>query len=271
LSREKSILRYYQSYLLVKLFVYLPNRSQEPRQYVEGKTLFRELDEQNEYRYFAKNIKHKNQRYDGLRHYPLPSILTADIDTWLRKYRPRVEWALQSLENWLKFWGQEPGQLEKVQQRLEAAYQGVFSRQVKNKQAYISRLERGCKELQNRIDSYPIAKAAFEESNSVFFHFGFSHSDAFGKPLSSQGVYNIIQSSVAEASKAVLDKIRWTSPHRFRHIAEDQANNPEFSEVLNHNSAMGEEYRKQIAKRSIRHRGVVDDWWKKSKNHKYQN
>lgn len=259
---DARVLWYYQAYLLVKLFVYLPNRSEEPRQYVEGKTLFRELDEQNEYRYFAKNITHKNQRYNGLRNYPLPNVLTADIDTWLRKYRPRVEWALQSLENWLNFWGQELGQLEKVQQRLDAAYQGVFSPWVKNKQAYISELEKTCKALQNRIDAYPIAKAAFEENNSVFFHFGFSRPQAFGKPLSSTGVHAIIQPSVAEASKAVLDKTRWTSPHRFRHIAEDQADNPQVSEMLNHDPEMGGKYRKQIAKRSIRHKGVVDNWWK---------
>ncbi|MCY7274862.1 MAG: hypothetical protein LH702_14320 [Phormidesmis sp. CAN_BIN44] len=75
----------YQAYLLVKYFVYLPNRLQEPQQYSLGKTLFREVDVMGEYRYVARYILNKNQRHKGVREYPLPKALTQDFDEWVQK------------------------------------------------------------------------------------------------------------------------------------------------------------------------------------------
>ena len=259
---DARIVWFYQAYLLVKHFSYLPNRSQEPRQYSLGTTLFRELDDQNEYRYFAKNIKHKNQRHNGLRNYPLPSILTQDLDEWVQKYKPKVEVALQSVENWLSFWGCKPDELQKLHQRLESAYQGNIPRSVKDKQEYITALENDCRNLQKRIDFYPTAKANFEENNSFFFSLGLQGCfENFGESLSSGSVYYIVQTSVAQASHSVLGKTRWTSPHRFRHIAENKARNPKFSEMLNHSSQMGLKYRKQISQELEEHSEMVDNWW----------
>lgn len=259
---DASIVWFYQAYLLVKYFVYLPNRLQEPQQYSLGKTLFREVDKQGEDRYFAKQILHKNQRHKGVRDYPLPKILTQDFDNWIKKYRPKVEVALQSEENWLSFWGIQPDELQKLHQRLKSARQGNIPRQVKDKQKYIAELENECESLQNRINFYPTAKANFEGHNSFFFTVGLRRSfQNFGKPLSSGTMRGMVQSSVAAASQSVLNKTRWTSPHRFRHIAENQARNPKVSEMLNHDPEMGIEYRKQISQESEEHLGVVDDWW----------
>lgn len=261
---DSRLVWYYQAYLLVKYFTYLPNRQEEPRQYAYGITLFRELDDQGEYRYFARNIRHKNDRRKGQRSYPLPKILTKDFDEWVQKYRPKVELAVQSLENWLIFWGHKPDTLEKVKQRLASAYQGKIPSNVKDEQKYIKKLEERYRCIQSRVDAYPHARENFKASNSFFFSPSVSYAENFGKPLSDSCLKSIVQSSVAKASQAVLHKTRWTSPHRFRHIGEKLARKnkkKEVSKMINHDEKMGEEYAQQISQEFEEFEDVVDNWW----------
>lgn len=263
---DAQILWKYQAYLLVKYFVYLPNRKQEPQQYVTERTLFRELNQTGEYRYFARNIRHKNQRHTGeTRSYPLPKILTRDFDEWEQKYRSRAVAALQSLEAWLTFWGYELGELQKLRVQLDSAYQGNVPTFVKNEQNYIKRLEKQLRALQSRIDSYPVAKANFEEHNSFFFTIALGRPTEFGKPLSSNAILNIVRSSVSVASQVVLGKPVWTPPHAFRHIGEklvrdNKGDKGKMAKLINHNEIMGDEYAEQITQESEVLEDIVDTW-----------
>lgn len=265
---DAQILRKYQAYLLVKYFIYLPNRKQEPQQYVIDETLFRELDKQGEYRYFARNIRHKNQRHTGKRDYPLPKILTRDLDEWEQKYRPKAIAALQSLEAWLAFWGYELDDLQKLRKRLDSAHQGIMPAFVKDEQKYIRRLEEQLRALQNRIDSYSIAKANFEEHNSFFFTIALAKPTEFGQPLSSNTIWDMVQSSVSVASQVVLGKPVWTPPHAFRHISEklvrdNKGDKRKMGKLINHDEAMGDEYAKQITEEAEELEEIVDTWCEK--------
>lgn len=264
---DARILWNYQAYLLVKYFTFLPNRQQEPVQYSVGKTLFREVDEHGHVRYFARNIRHKNQRHTRKpRNYPLPIVLTKDFDEWLQKYRPKAELAIKSRENWLIFWGHKPDALESLQQRLESAKQGRIPKSVKNPSKYIAGLQEKLSWVQNRIACYPIAKENFAEANSFFFTLGFRSAEEFGKPITSTNVWHIVTTAVSKASQAVLGKAIWTAPHSFRHIAEKLSSKgkhgrKKLSKMINHGEEMGRKYAEQISEEFEEFDDIVDDWW----------
>ena len=79
----------YQKYVMIKFLTYCPIRQREIRELSWGRTLFRESD-----RYVVKlsPSDHKTGSMTGKgREFPLPDVLTADLDEWLKVYRPGVE------------------------------------------------------------------------------------------------------------------------------------------------------------------------------------
>lgn len=92
---EKAVMSAWQSYLIVAILTYCPVRQREIRELTVNKTLFREADG-----YWVKLTRkqHKaGQKSRKGREYPLPKHLTADLDTWLKEWRPKVPTSHQLL------------------------------------------------------------------------------------------------------------------------------------------------------------------------------
>lgn len=86
---EKAVMSSWQKYLIVSILTYCPVRQREIRELALNQTLFREADG-----YWVKLTpkNHKaGQKSRKGREYPLPKHLTADLDTWLREWRPKVK------------------------------------------------------------------------------------------------------------------------------------------------------------------------------------
>lgn len=85
---ERAVMCSWQRYLIVAILTYCPVRQREIRELTLNKTLFREADG-----YWVKLTarQHKAGRKSRKgREYPLPKHLTADLDTWLKEWRPKV-------------------------------------------------------------------------------------------------------------------------------------------------------------------------------------
>jgi integrase len=85
---ENAIMQSWRRYLIIALLTYVPVRQREIRELELGRTLFREADG-----YWVKLAPedHKTGSKTGKgREYPLPTVLTADLDYWLNELRPKV-------------------------------------------------------------------------------------------------------------------------------------------------------------------------------------
>ena len=126
-----AIVRAWQTYIIVKLLVYCPVRQEEIRHLILGETIFRHLDKSGNPYYIVRLKEHKRSKYGKERHYKLPSILTADLDKWVYKWRPLMAESVQSLEKWMDFWGRSSDKVERIKKRLDLAKEGVISDGVK--------------------------------------------------------------------------------------------------------------------------------------------
>ncbi len=79
----------YQKYVLIKFLTYCPIRQREIRELELGRTLWRES---SGYVVRLSPLDHKTGSATGLgREFPLPDVLTADLDEWLNVHRRLVE------------------------------------------------------------------------------------------------------------------------------------------------------------------------------------
>jgi hypothetical protein len=265
----------WQRYLGVKFLVYSPVRQEELRQLEFGKTLFRRVDASGNPYYEVRYPpdKHKNgSKTHRSRHYRLPSVLTQDLDDWLNEWRPKIEVALQSLDNWLAFWNHDSEKMDRLHQTLLDAKQGKVHKNVKvSTEQYILNLEKKIKALQQRINSWEVAKANCASHSCVFLMLGSrKHPESFGKPFDEENFWSMITNAVGFATQALFDEPRWTNPHGFRHIADKQVRKTNrgqqstFDRFIGHSEQMGDAYAEQIMSEFELTEGVVDNWWEEN-------
>lgn len=86
---DYAIMQSWQRYLIILILTYCPIRQREIRELEIGRTLHRE---RNCYKVVLDANGHKNGSRTGKgRRFPLPEHLTADLDEWLRVWRPKVK------------------------------------------------------------------------------------------------------------------------------------------------------------------------------------
>lgn len=264
----------WQVYLMVSLLTYTAVRQQEPRQYKAQETLIRTTTASGEAVYVAQGIHDKNATRRGCtREYQLPTILTPDLDLWVQEYRPLAIQAVQSLDDWLRFWGHKSNNLKRLKQRLEEAQQGVVPSRIQDIQAYQKNLQKQIRGLESRIAAWQVAKTNITENDLLFFCFGSSCPSSFGKPFSIGTLYSMVQGAVAEASLSLFGYECRLNPHSFRHIAAlhvrlNQGNKMTLALLMGHDEAMGDEYAAQ-AQDDISITAMADNWWVNPKTLKF--
>jgi integrase len=168
--RLSALVEAWQVYLMVKILVYAPVRQEELRKLRLGNSLIKLKDSKGIERYAVRIKNHKNFNKTGKpRYYPLPSILTQDLDTWLNVIRPLAIEATQTLESWLLFWGRKESEVEQLQQRLEQAENRSISDSVKDLDKYIAQLNKKLSGLKRRIAYWEQAKSNASVCDHVFF------------------------------------------------------------------------------------------------------
>jgi integrase len=268
-----AVTRTWQTYLIVKIFVYCPVRQEEVRNLKLGETLFREEDEYGNPYYVVKLDEHKRSTLTGkLRHYRLPTILTEDLDLWIYKWRPIIEESIKTSEGWMKFWCRNSNSIERCQQKLESIQQGIFNERIKTSpEKYVNSINKKLKATEQRLAVWSVAKNNFESHNHLFFMFGKNRKngvEVFGNPQDVSSIWRVVTRAIATASKALWGEERWTNPHTLRHIAEKhirRAGNPDITEafgmLIGHSKEVGDEYARQITSDYEETEGIVDDWW----------
>lgn len=273
--RTSAIARMWQIYLIVKILVYCPVRQEEIRNFELGKTLFREVDDQGNPYYVAYFEKHKRSRTSKPRRYRLPAILTKDLDIWIYKWHPLIKNALETPDNWMKFWGNRVDKVAALKKSLDSAKQGHLPKAVKNSSdEYTTYLKNKLRGVEHRITTWHIAKQNFESHNLLFFMFGKNgknKTQSFGKPQEVDTIWRVVIDAIAKATKALFGEERWTNPQKLRNIAEKhirQAGKLEIADAfaifLGHSREMGDEYAQQITTEYELTENIVDDWWQET-------
>ena len=266
---DSAIVRAWQVYIITKFLVYCPVRQEEIRQLELGKTLFRHLDKESNPYYIVRIKEHKRSYLGKDRHYQLPNFLTADLDLWIYKWRPLMEKSIQTLEGWMNFWGRPFDKVERMEERLEAARQGIVSDKVKQSvEDYIQQEEIRLQGALNRHDAWEEAKNNLNSHNYLFFMMAKGEAVSFGQPHTVTSVWTIVKQAIAQATTALFEETKWTNPHALRHIAEKHIrllNKSDalesFGTLIGHSKEMGDEYAAQITTDYELSQKVVDDWW----------
>jgi len=270
--RLSAIVEAWEVYLMIKILVYAPVRQEELRKLQVGSTLIKLKDSQGLERYAVRIKNHKNFNRTGKsRYYPLPSVLTQDLDTWLHVIRPMAIEAPQTRESWLKFWGRKESEIEPLQKRLELAQNGSLSLHVKNLENYIAQLNKKLTGLQTRIASWEQAKSNASVCEHVFFSLGGNRPDSFAKPYDDDRlscITGLVSRAVGRATKALFDQEYFLNPHGFRNIASKHlrkcgngAHKDAFSAFVGHSVEIDDEYAAQITSDYELIEDIVDDWW----------
>jgi hypothetical protein len=96
---DSAVVASWNRYLFLKFLTYVPIRQEEIRKLVIGKTLIRVTTEDGIERYVVRIKEHKNySRTKKLRYYPLPQILTKDLDMWINTIRAKTIAATATLD-----------------------------------------------------------------------------------------------------------------------------------------------------------------------------
>lgn len=235
-------------YTACSFLVYAPVRQQQIRTAAEGESLLRRLDEEGSLAYVLYSTGHKLERHTNEAHiFWLSRNLTSVLDTWINTYRPMAEQAVESLENWLEFWGHDPDELQRLQARLEAAQRGQCSKEVQDIQSYMKNLAARIHNLTRRIEAFPIAQKNLKAHNHLFFSLGGKRPESFGKPLSSDSMTKLVSAAMAEASRAVFERAYLVTPHVFRyvaalHVRRIKGNINQVCEMMNHSLRTSDDY-----------------------------
>lgn len=270
---ESAITWSWQVYLIVKILVYVPVRQEEISKLIFGKTLVKVIDRQGTERYAVRIKNHKNFRKTRrARYYPLPTLLTKDLDTWRELIRPMALKAPSNLASWLNFGGESLDKLKGIKKRIEEAKQGNFPKRAKNSKNYLESLEIQARGIQKRIDAWEAAKVNAESCEHFFFAFGRNHPEVFGTSFKDTGrscLSSLVAQAVARATKALFGQERFLNPHRLRHISSKHlrligkgSQKAAFSALVGHSVEVDDEYAAQILTDFDLIEDFVDDWWK---------
>ena len=269
-ARELSVIvRSWQTYLLVKILVYCPIREEEIKNWVFNDSLFRYLDDNGNPYYVVSLDKHKLDKTGKIRHYPLPSILTEDLDTWLFNWRKLVVDLVQTPEGWMDFWGYSTNIIEQYENKIEKAKDGILNPKLTiTREAYLQEKEKRLAGVQYRLDAWPVAQEKLQKYDRVFFSFGKKDAIAFGQPLEISIFWQTVRRATAIATHALFGEAKWVNPHAFRHIAEKhlrllgKAHLAEaFGALIGHSKEMGDEYANQILSEYDITKDIVNNWW----------
>jgi integrase len=273
-TRSQAVVwRSWQTYLIVKFLVYCPVRQGEIRTLKLNETLFRRVSESGKPYYVVLTANHKNYNItQKKRHYRIPDILTKDLDFWINECMPEARKAVESLENWLEFWGHRPGVLEQKKESLrmakEEGIKGIKARQTTSLEDYIKNLEMDIKGLELRIKGWETAKTNIESLEFLFCKTGKRRPHTFGVPLGQNNVWAIVTEAVSRATTDLFGEERSlrTNPHAFRHIAEKQVRRAgkdaaAFGIFLGHSEAMGKLYADQITSEYDVTEEIANGWW----------
>ena len=270
LIRNLSVIaRSWQTYLLVKWLTYCPVREEEIRDLVFGESLLRKVNEMGQVIYYVNLAEHKLDKTGKVRRYPLPSILTEDLDLWLFSWRPLILESLESLDGWMRFWNYSPDVVERYQRRINGLKDGTVQPTGKfTVEYYIQENETKLAGVQYRLDAWKTAKENTAEYNRVFFSFGKKDAVAFGQPLNISIFWQTVRRATAIASHELFGEAKWINPHAFRHIAEKHLRlmgkthlADAFGALIGHSKEMGDEYANQILSEYEITRDIVDNWW----------
>jgi len=266
-----AIARSWQTYLLVKLLVYCPVRQEEIRNFILGTSLLRTVDDQGQVRYVVKLTEHKRDQTGNIRHYPLPSIVSDDLDIWLFTWRPLILEHLKTLEGWKKFWDYSPNEIEQRQRKIDGVRDGTYIPRSKLSPAdYIRQHEAKIAGIQYRLDAWPIAQKNMATHDLVFFSFGKKDAMAFGNPLNISLFWQTVRRATAIATNELYgaENVKWINPHAFRHIAEKHLRllgkthlADAFGALIGHSEDMGDKYANQILSEYEITQDIVDNWW----------
>ncbi len=270
--RLSALVEAWQVYLMVKILVYAPVRQEELRKLRLGNSLIKLKDSKGIERYAVRIKHHKNFNKTGkLRYYPLPSVLTQDLDTWLNVIRPMAIEAPQTLESWLLFWGRKESEVEQLQQRLEQAENGSISDPVKNQENYIAQLNKKLNGLKRRIAYWEQAAANASVCDHVFFSLGGNRPSSFAKPYDDDHlscITGLVSRAVGRATKALFGQECFLNPHGFRNIGSKHLRKcgkgeykDAFSALAGHSVEIDDEYAAQITSDYELIEDIVDDWW----------
>lgn len=262
-------------YLIVKILTYVPIRQEEIRKLRIGSTLVRVTDHMGIERYAVKIKNHKNfSKTRKVRYYPLPTILTKDLDTWLEKVRPMIIQAPETLESWFEFWGHKLDDEESFRQRIANAKAGSFSRQkLKNVSAEttIKTLEKQLRAAIGQKAAWEAARANVVDNDHVFLTMGHTHKASFGKPCeecSHTSISSFVGNAVGRATKVLYGEPRFLPPHGFRNIgAAHQKKNSKgahreaFSALEGHSLDIDNSYAAQVSRDYDLIYDIVDNWW----------
>jgi hypothetical protein len=273
--RLSALVEAWQVYLMIKILVYVPVRQEEIRKLQVGSTLIRIKDSQGIERYAVRIKNHKNFHKTGkFRYYPLPSILTQDLDTWLNIIRPLAIEAPQTLESWLLFWGRKESEVEQLQQRLEQAENGSMSDSVKNQENYIAQLNKKLNGLKRRIAYWEQAASNASVCDHVFFSLGGNRPSSFAKPYDDDHlscITGLVSRAVGRATKALFGQECFLNPHGFRNIGSKHLRKcgkgeykDAFSALAGHSVEIDDDYAAQITSDYELIEDIVDDWWEEN-------
>jgi hypothetical protein len=270
--RLSALVEAWQVFLMVKILVYAPVRQEELRKLQVGSTLIKVKDSLGVERYAVRIKNHKNFNKTGkFRYYPLPSILTQDLDTWLNIIRPMAIEAPQSLESWLSFWGRKESEIEQLQKRLEQAENGLMSEPIKNQENYIAQLNKKLNGLKSRIVYWEQAAANALVFDYVFFSLGGNRPGSFAKPYDDDHlscITGLVSRAVGRATKALFGQECFLNPHGFRNIGSKHlrkcgkgGHKGAFSALAGHSVEIDDEYAAQITSDYELIEDIVDHWW----------
>jgi hypothetical protein len=269
-ARELSVIvRAWQTYLLVKILVYCPIREEEIKNWVFNDSLFRYVDNNGNPYYVVSLDKHKRDKTGKIRHYPLPSILTEDLDAWLFNWRKLVVDLVQTPEGWMDFWGYSPNIIEQYQNKIKKAKNGIVNPKLTiTREAYLQEKEKRLAGVQYRLDAWPVAQEKLQKYDRVFFSFGKKDAIAFGQPLEVSIFWQTVRRATAIATHALFGEAKWVNPHAFRHIGEKHLRllgkahlADAFGALIGHSKEIGDEYANQILSEYDITKDIVNNWW----------
>lgn len=273
--RLSALVEAWQIYLMVKILTYAPVRQEELRKLRLDNSLIKLKDSKGIERYAVRIKNHKNFNKTGKpRYYPLPSILTQDLDTWLNVIRPLAIEATQTLESWLLFWGRKESEMEQLQKRLEQAENRSISDSVKDLDKYIAQLNKKLSGLKRRIAYWEQAKSNASVCDHVFFSLGGNRPSSFGKPYDDDHlscITGLVSRAMGRATKALFGQECFLNPHGFRNIGSKHlrkcgkgAHKDAFSALAGHSVEIDDDYAAQITSDYELIEDIVDDWWEEN-------
>lgn len=259
----------YQIYLMVKILVYAPIRQEELRKFIFGKTLLRVTDKNGIQRYAVRLKHHKNvNKTQKPRFYPLPTILTPDLDYWIESLRPRAVAAPQTDKSWLQFWGKHPDAVGRMQNRITQAEERLDA-QTQPPKALLE-LQNRFRQVKQRLETREIAQQNIEGCEYIFFSLGGNQFESYGKPYVDKDNYitELVSRGVARATKALYQTPKFLNPHGFRHIGAkhlrtigNSRHKEAFSALAGHSIEIDDEYAAQVTQDFEVIEDMVDDWW----------